>query len=286
MLSRIEHVISSFCTNVARAGQRRGKLLAIVHRDRNIVNALHERGRTLGLNNLYARIVLKSGASKIYVGFASMIAVMSFTSIPALAASVSLPNWVIIKPGAVGYLDDEGAGGKSDPSGRRTVCKNLAAYVHREEDDDAGCAARRAFGLVRVVRIVDHNALIYKKGTLVVKAPMVTIASLSGGWSGVVIGLAILPMAPIGTKLLLHPGALGSRSPLVKLKYGDKPADGFQISERTTVEVIGRHVPDNEHYPIKVRILTGKHRNENVWTLLYTVPYPAFWMQDPANVVP
>jgi hypothetical protein len=212
-----------------------------------------------------------------------MLAVMVFAPSPSFASAPSLPDWVLIKPGAVGYLADEGD--KFDPPGRRIVCKNLEAYLHRNADDDAGCVERRAFGLVRVLRIVEHAAPVYAKGKIVLKEPIVAIASLSANWSGVVNGLAVLPVVPIGKRLVLHPGALGSRSPLVEVDREEKPVDGFVMGEATTVEVIGQHAPDNDYYRIRVKILTGKHRNEKVWTLLFTV-YPANWMQDPANIVP
>jgi hypothetical protein len=201
---------------------------------------------------------------------------------PARARTESLAPWMVIKPGAIAYLDDEG--GQLNTPGRRIVCADLTAFLDlREVDGGRRCVVRHAFGLVKVERIVGRVALTKKAPQ---RVPIVAIHSLSEGWSGVVIGLALLPKVPIGARLELERGAGCSRSRDVRLVDGTTPADGFELTERTPIEVVRQVQPDSKHYPILVKILAGKHHDEHVWTLLFTSPYPAFWMQDPADIVP
>ena len=87
------------------------------------------------------------------------------------------------KAGAVAYLDAEGD--DSDPAAQRVICKDVEARIRLRDDgylllepigtSQGGCFVRRAYGLVRVKRIVAHGAVIGKS-----RVPLLAVTSLSG----------------------------------------------------------------------------------------------------------
>jgi hypothetical protein len=220
------------------------------------------------------------------VGIAASVAICA----PTVASAGQLPAWLVLRPGAVAYLASQGD--DSDPPGQRVVCNDLSASKRLGSVDDLllkpigtaenGCFVRRAYGLVRVKRIVAHSEAIG-----VSRIPIVAVTSLSDGWSGITIGLALLPIIPRGVELTQQRGAYFFRSRAIEFvkKRVPVPKNGYIIDRPTTVRVLRQNVPDDNHNDLYVRVLTGAHRGTLVWTTLNYFP-ASNWMQDPANVIP
>lgn len=164
----------------------------------------------------------------------------------------------MLRVGQVAYL----AGGESDERDNTTpVCRTLPqliALMHFQIDD----CPHRPRGTRVIVTAIAPGFDDPKTSAFGKEIPFTTIRPVNGTWSGVVEVIALQPIIPIGTQLVLS----GSSDPTMYPHYSGDPVNAdVSLGNPVTVQVLEQH-PPSEECDLHIRVLTGRLAGRDGWT--------------------